>query len=187
MKNDEWQGLIPDFTENGDKELGSRVVVFSQFKPPLEELERRCKMAGISVARFDGDTPDDVRLLVKKDVDRRECGQPEYREANDNYKFQVVLCNYRTGGVGLNFTAMTETIFMDEEWNPGKAEQAMNRTSRIGQIEETNVHILRIPGTIDTWMRDLNEDKAEMIEGFEGATKDTAKSLLDAMKNGDII
>jgi SNF2 family DNA or RNA helicase len=135
------------------------------------------------VARFDGDTPESERVKIKEDVDRRTCEAPDYGQ----YKYQVVLCNYRTGGVGLNFTAMTETIFMDEEWNPGKADQAMGRTDRIGQTEETNVHILRVPGTIDTWMVNLNEEKADIISGFESATKDTAKSLLDAMKSGDII
>jgi SNF2 family DNA or RNA helicase len=182
----ELQGLIPEFTEDGDKELGSRVVVFSQFKGPLAELERRLKTAGISVVRFDGDTPDDIRNQAKLDFDRKFCEQPDYNEGN-GYKWQVILCNYKTGGVGLNFTAATEMIVLDEEWNPGKADQAFGRIDRMGQTEETNVHILRIANSIDSWMVKLNEQKKEIIDGFESSASNVASDLLTAMKNGDII
>jgi SNF2 family DNA or RNA helicase len=182
----ELQGLIPEFTEDGDKELGSRVVVFSQFKGPLAELERRLKTAGISVVRFDGDTPDDIRNQAKLDFDRKFCEQPDYNEGN-GYKWQVILCNYKTGGVGLNFTAATEMIILDEEWNPGKADQAFGRIDRMGQTEETNVHILRIANSIDSWMVKLNEQKKEIIDGFESSASNVASDLLTAMKNGDII
>ena len=177
-----WTGLIPDLTEDGDMELGANVVVFSQFKGPLAELERRCNAAGISVVRFDGDTPQNIRDMAKIDFDRK------YREA-EGYtpKWQVILANYRTGGVGLNFTAATETIILDEEWNPGKADQAFGRTDRMGQTEETNVHILRIPNTIDSWMVAINQEKQDMIDGFEQTTEGLSDALLLAMRNGDIL
>lgn len=176
------EGLIPEFTEDGDKQLGARVAVFSQFKGPLEELERRCRNAGISVVRFDGDTPDAVAEEAKRDFDRRYADQEGY-----NYKWQVILANYRKGGVGLNFTSVTETIILDEEWNPGKQEQAYGRTDRIGQTQENNIHIIRIPRTIDSWMVALNEEKANLIQGFEATTGNLADNLLDALKNGDIL
>lgn len=174
------EGLIPDFTGNGDFTNGERVVVFSQFKGPLKGLETRLKDAGISVIRFDGDTPQQIRDQIKIDFDRKFCEAPGYEP-----KWQVVLCNYRTGGVGLNFTAATQTIFLDEEWNPGKADQAMNRTHRIGQTEETTVHILRIENSIDSWMANLIESKRSMIDGFESEI-DLQASLLKSMSDGDL-
>lgn len=175
-------GLLWDLTEEGNMELGSNVVVFSQFKGPLAELEKRCKAVGISVVRFDGDTPQSIRDEAIKDFDRK------FREA-EGYepKWQVILANYRTGGVGLNFTAATEMIITDEEWNPGKADQAFGRIDRMGQTEETNVHILRIPRTIDDWMVALNQEKADLIAGFESKTEGISDALLLAMRNGDII
>lgn len=183
---DEWQGLIPEYTEDGDKQLGARVVVFSQFKGPLEELERRCKEAGISVVRFDGDTPDSIRDAAKLDFDRKYCEDPAYNNGN-GYKWQVLLANYKTGGVGLNFTAATETIILDREWNPGKEDQAFGRTDRLGQTQETNVTILRINNTIDVWMDALIEEKNEMIDGFNSVAQPLSDRLLDALKNGDIL
>ena len=184
--DDSWDGLIPEFTEDGDKEFGSRVVVFSQFKGPLAELERRLKLAGISVVRFDGDTPQAIRDQAKLDFDRKYCEQPDYNNGQ-SYKWQVILCNYKTGGVGLNFTAATETIILDKEWNPGKEDQAFGRTDRLGQTEHTNVHIIRIEKTIDAWMDDINEQKANLIAGFNEVAEPLSTQLLDALKSGDIL
>jgi SNF2 family DNA or RNA helicase len=78
-------------------------------------------------------------------------------------------------------------IILDEEWNPGKADQAFGRIDRMGQTEETNVHILRIANSIDSWMVKLNEQKKEIIDGFESSASNVASDLLTAMKNGDII
>lgn len=176
----EWEGMLPDFTGNGDKTNGERVVVFSQFKGPLKELEARCNEAGISVVRFDGDTPEDIRNQVKRDFDRKHLSE------NGEYKWQVILANYRTGGVGLNFTAATQMIVLDEEWNVGKNEQAYARIDRIGQTEETAVHILRLQSTVDTWMAELIENKRNMVEGFE-TNAEMANDMLKRMQDGDMI
>lgn len=158
-------GLAPELVESGE-----RVVIFSQFKSPLIELERRMNKVGIRVARFDGDTPQSKRDTIKIDFDRKFTGE-------SNYQFDVLLCNYRTGGVGLNFTAATQIIILDEEWNPGKAEQAYGRVHRIGQTEKSTVHILRLARTIDEWMANLIEGKKAMIDGFDNATE-----VLDLLK-----
>lgn len=173
----EYEGLVPDFTGMGDMTNGERMVIFSQFKGPLRELERRINAAGISVVRLDGDTPNDIRNEIKDNFNRKLVEDPD---SPVEAKWQVLLANYKTGGVGLNFTDATHAILLDEEWNPGKEEQAMNRIDRIGQTEENFVHILRLNNTIDTWMADLIEDKRDMIEGFE--EKATAEMLLDFLK-----
>ena len=175
----DYEGLAVDFTGSGDKVNGERVVVFSQFKGPLKELERRMNNAGISCVRFDGDTPEDLRNEVKRDFDRK------YAEEID-YKWQVVLCNYKTGGVGLNFTAATQMIIIDEEWNVGKNEQAYARIDRMGQTEETTVHILRLSNTVDSWMAALIENKRNMVEGFESSAEMQAE-LFRKMQNGEIL
>jgi SNF2 family DNA or RNA helicase len=161
---------------------GERTVVFSQFKAGMREAARRLNEMGVSAVVFDGETPEHTRDAIKIDFDRTYCDKPDYQK-----KWQVVLCNYKTGGVGLNFTGATQTIIMDEEWNPGKNEQAYGRTDRIGQTQESTVHILRINNSIDTWMAALNDHKAKVVGGFETATAGLATSLLEAMDSGEII
>ena len=77
-------------------------------------------------------------------------------------------------------------IILDSEWNGGKADQAYGRIDRMGQTEETIVHVLEIEGTIDAWMSALVEDKRAMVEGFT-STADLAQALLAAMKSGEIL
>lgn len=178
----EYEGLVPDYTAMGDKINGDRVVVFSQFKGPLAELERRMKTAGISVVRFDGDTPEHIRNQVKVDFDRTYVDStPGYE-----YKWQVCLANYKSGGQGLNFNHATHAIILDEEWNAGKRDQAYGRMDRIGQTEENSVDVLRLDKTIDTWLASLIDNKEAMVEGFESNAA-MANSMLDAMRNGEMM
>jgi SNF2 family DNA or RNA helicase len=160
--NKDGEGLIPELTADGDLVEGERVVVFSQFKTALKELETRlAKYApDISVCRYDGDTNERVQEEIKLDFDRK------YTDPQ-KAKYQVMLANYKKGGQGLNFTGATQMILMDEEWNPGKEEQAMGRLDRMGQTEETTVHVLRMQNSIDTWMAELIEQKRDMIAGFD--------------------
>jgi SNF2 family DNA or RNA helicase len=173
----EWVGLIPEFANEGE-----RVVLFSQFKQPLKEIERRLKVAGISVVRYDGDTPDHIANEVQIDFDRRYYGEDSTRTP----KWQVVLAHYKKGGVGLNFTHATQMIILDEEWNPGKVDQAYGRIDRMGQTEETTVHVLRVKNSVDEWLAALIESKANMISGFEDQVS-LAQELLDKMRSGEIL
>jgi SNF2 family DNA or RNA helicase len=167
----EGNGLAPQLI-NDEQE---RVVLFSQFKQPLIELERRLLAAGISVVRYDGDTPDSLRQQIQIDFDRK------YQEEGQPYRWDIVLGHYKTGGTGINLNAATQMIILDEEWNPGKEDQAYGRIDRMGQNEETTVHVLRNTGTIDEWMANLIAQKRNMIEGFETHI-DLEQELLDILR-----
>lgn len=161
---------------------GHRQVVFSQFKTALAELERRIAAAGLRVVRLDGDTPEALRSEIKTNF---------YRAKGEVPKWDVLLCNYKTGGVGLNLTSITKTHILDEEWNPGKRDQAYARSARMGQSEETDVYVYRIPGTIDTWMSNTIYRKEKLIGEFteemiEEQT-DMTTSLRDAIESGEIL
>ena len=156
---------------------GNRVAVFSQFKTGLAELESRIGGLGLRVVRFDGDTPNNLKSAIKTNFDK---------SAGEEAKWDIVLCNYKTGGIGLNLTAATHTIIMDEEWNPGKRDQAYARTHRMGQDEQTFVHVVRLSHTVDTWLADLIADKEDLIGGFDSATSDIQRKMLDAIKDGKL-
>jgi SNF2 family DNA or RNA helicase len=163
---------------------GRRQVVFSQFKTALAELERRLTVAGLRVARLDGDTPRDLRGTIKSDFYRGH-GDAEYR-------YDILLANYKTGGTGLNLTAATVIHILDEEWNPGRRDQAYRRTDRIGQVEEQDVYIYRIPASIDTWMSNIIHRKEKLVNEFAGTMRgdtvdDMVDSLREQMLSGELI
>lgn len=141
---------------------GKRSVVFSQFKTALVALEKRLVAEGIKVARFDGDTPAEMRNLIKKDFKRTN---DEADEAPA--RFDVVLCNYKTGGVGLTLTRATYMLKLDEEWNPGKKDQSTARIWRIGQTEKVLIETLRVKSSVDMWMKTLIEMKQSIVSGLD--------------------
>jgi SNF2 family DNA or RNA helicase len=158
------ESIKMDWVEHKLKELrngSKRIAVFSQFKTALAELERRLIADGFKVVRYDGDTDKETKAKVKRDFDRKHV------EITNEWEWDIVLCNFKTGGVGLNFTHATEMIMLDEEWNPGKNAQAYARVHRIGQTEEQNIWIPRLKGAIDGWMKALNDMKKDIISGFD--------------------
>lgn len=162
---------------------GERVVLFSQFKSALTELQSRLYNMEtdsgnfISSVRYDGDTPQSLRSEIKTNWDKKN---------GEAKKWDVLLANYKVGGTGLNLTAATTTIILDEEWNPGKRDQAYGRTRRLGQDQTTFVHVLRIERTVDTWLARLIEEKEAVIGGFESAAIDMQQEWLKAFNSGEM-
>ena len=177
--NGDTEGLLPEIVAD------ERVVIFSQFKEPLRELHRRCEKAGIKSIVLDGDTPSNIREEIRRDFDLRET--PD----RANSKWDVVLCNYKVGGIGLNFTAATQMIVVDEEWNPGKRDQAYDRIHRIGQDKPVTIHVLRcrLPvkgyesAGIDMWLAGIIAEKESLVAGFNEAT-DLAAAGKEALDKG---
>jgi SNF2 family DNA or RNA helicase len=154
----EENGLLADLCEGGLSE-GQSSVVFSQFKAPLRELDRRLTEAGIKSVVLDGDTPERLRDEIIRDFDRRHTNEADAR-------WQVCLANYRVGGVGVTLTRATEVILLDSEWSGGREEQAMDRVHRIGQVEDVTVHKIVMDKTIDKWLEGIVAHKRNMTDGF---------------------
>lgn len=173
----EWNGLIPDTVED------ERIVLFSQFKAPLREIHRRCLLAGYSTVILDGDTSDADKQMIHKDFDNKHTPNRE------DSKYDIVLCNYKVGGVGLNLTAATQAIILDEEWNPGKRDQAYDRIHRIGQDKPVTINVIRNAGTIDDWLAGIMEAKEDVVEGFNNTMVDvdSFKEFLDGMGDSGLI
>lgn len=170
-EGNEWEGLIPDVVED------ERVIVFSQFKAPLQELKKRIENAGFRAVILDGSTPATLRDEIRHDFDRSK--NPD----RANAKWDVLLANYKAGGTGLTLTNATQLITLDEEWNPGKRDQAWDRVYRIGQTESVTIHVIRTKNTIDTWLAGLIDDKEKIVDGFQSATL-SGSDLKSAIENG---
>lgn len=136
---------------------GRRQIVFSQFQTALVALQARLERDGYRVARFDGSTPDSTRAAIKEDF---------YRAGGADHRWDIVLVHYRSGGTGLNLQQATVTHILDEEWNPGRRDQAYARTHRMGQEQETEVFVYRVPGGVDSWMANLIRRKERIIGDF---------------------
>jgi SNF2 family DNA or RNA helicase len=163
---------------------GRRQVLFSQFTTAINAFADILESHGLRVAKLTGKTPKPLRDEIKRNF---------FRGAKEEPRWDIVLCNYKTGGTGLNLTDATATHIIDEEWNPGKRDQAYARTDRIGQTEENDVYVYRMPASVGTWMANTIYRKERMVSEFaDTITKDanaevSVESILDAIKNGDIL
>ena len=144
--------------EHAVEHSDERQVVFSQFSTALVELEQRFIEAGFTAVRLDGSTPKGVRTKVKSNF---------YRAKEEKPLWDIVLVNYKTGGAGLNLTSCTVTHLLDSEWNPGNEDQALHRTYRIGQEEETTVYRYLTPKTIDIRLEAIKRRKRKLVDAFK--------------------
>jgi SNF2 family DNA or RNA helicase len=154
------------------EEAGERYVLFSQFREAIDEFAKR---RGDSCATFHGGTSTKEAELIKDNFDRSMGQEP---------KWKGVAAHYKKGGVGLTLTAATQCIILDEEWSPAMNEQAYARINRMGQTEETSVHIIHLKNTIDQWLHDLIEEKKKIVDGFE--TELTFSQLADVFTSMDM-
>lgn len=155
-------------------EEGERCIVFSQFRGGLDELARRL---GPRTAVYHGDVSERVRDQIQLDFDVKTAPvQPRW----DN-----VCAVYKSGGTGLNFNTATHMFMLDLEWNPGKEDQATGRMDRMGQTRDMYVHKFYVSNSVDYWMQEIIDMKAEMVEGFMSQAE-LMQSAFDKLRNGEM-
>jgi hypothetical protein len=131
----------------GAVEQGEKVIVFSCFEEPLQELARQL---GTSAVVVTGKTPAHQRQSI---VDRFQ----------EDESVRVFLANIIAGGVGLNLTAATQVVFNDLDWVPANHWQAEDRAYRIGQARTVNVTYMTAANTLDDFVQTVLGTKAALI------------------------
>lgn len=159
-------------------EEGERVVVFSKFKKPLTVMNNHfVKKREFSTTTATGDDLQWHRTEVRKDFDLKTADP-------DHPKWHAVFATYEAFGTGINLNAARHVVLLDSEWNPGKEDQAIGRIDRLNSVDQANVHMFEVKGTIDTFMAQLMDIKRDLTEGFE--TTITAADLLKGIAEGEI-
>ncbi|KAI5257177.1 hypothetical protein E4T42_01197 [Aureobasidium subglaciale] len=124
-----------------------KILIFSGFTTALDYCEDLLATKGSNQndapfrhVRFDGSTQRAVRNL-------------QIRLFNDpSSEYKIMLISTRAGGLGLNLTAASDVIFLDEDWNPQVTLQAEARSHRIGQTKPVTIYKLLSSGTVEEQM-----------------------------------
>lgn len=161
---DKAEEIVAEAVEDGD-----RIIVFSWFRGAISELERRCQEAGLRVATITGDISDRERQTRIDDFNTN------YTKVGEHL-YDVLICQYKTASTGLNLNGAQQTLFIEREWNPGKEEQAADRTRRLDSKYETIVHLLHCEGTVTELIDAIHDQKKSMLEGFQ-ADVDLAEAM----------
>lgn len=126
---------------------GKKVLIFAGLNKTLDLCEDLLTLKGANTVsnasfrytRFDGSTSRARRNL-------------DIRLFNAESDVKVMLISTRAGGLGINLTAATNVVFMDEDWNPQVSVQAEARAHRIGQTQKVTIYRLCTQGTVEEQM-----------------------------------
>jgi superfamily II DNA or RNA helicase len=131
-----------------------RMLIFSQFRTQLQEIEKCISDRGWESLRLDGQTRNRQQL-----VDRfQHAGGPP-----------VFLISLKAGGYGLNLTAADTVVHFDPWWNPAAEAQATDRAHRIGQTRPVTVYRLLTRGTVEEKVVRLQSKKRELATSIDEA------------------
>lgn len=136
-----------------------RVLVFSQFRQQLVEIEKSLAAHGWTWLRLDGQTANRQKLV------------DEFQSTNGPAVFLISL---KAGAYGLNLTAADTVIHFDPWWNPAAENQATDRAHRIGQTRPVTVYRLLTRGTVEEKVLRLQAGKRALAAAIDEAGSDNA-------------
>jgi SNF2 family DNA or RNA helicase len=133
-------------------DAGLKAVVFTQFRPTIDCLLRRCEAEGIKTWAHHGGIPRPQRQVNVRDWSAHEGPA-------------VMIGMYQTMGRGLTLTAARHVLIVDKLYTPGGMSQAEDRCHRIGADETQPVQIIEFIArrTHEQRIEQILDAKGEMI------------------------
>jgi len=128
---------------------GEKVVVFSTFKEPVEQLAK-------ALAKY-------KPLVATGDTKDAEVEQIKAAFMTDKAR-KVLLGTWQKMGTGHTLTSACYMIFIDTPWTYSVYLQACDRIHRIGQTKPVTVYNLMCVNTIDERVQDILETKKALSE-----------------------
>lgn len=139
--------VLSKFVEELVIKQKKKILIFSGFTHVLDHCEDLLYYKGANqhnapfrYLRLDGGS-----ARAKRNLDIRL-----FNDASS--EFRVFLISTKAGGLGLNLTAASEIIFLDEDWNPQVTLQAEARAHRIGQTSPVTIYKICTQGTVEEQM-----------------------------------
>ena len=152
--------------DEGDPEL--KVLVFTEFVPTQQMLQRFLVERGFSIACLNG----------SMDMDER-------KKAQDSFAGEArILISTDAGGEGLNLQFCHVVINYDIPWNPMRIEQRIGRVDRIGQNHVVRAINFVFENSVEHRVREVLEEKLAVI--FEEFGIDKTGDVLDSAQAGQI-
>jgi SWI/SNF-related matrix-associated actin-dependent regulator 1 of chromatin subfamily A len=147
-------------------ESGEKIVVFAWHKEIVQELKKAI--------------PGTVSITGDDSMDQRQKAVDGFQ--NDP-KIQVIICNIKSGGVGITLTASSRVAFIELPWHPADCEQCEDRTHRIGQKNSVQCDYLLGHETIDEYIYKLIENKRDIVNQVTGAEEEIETNMVDEFIN----
>lgn len=143
---------------------GRQILLFTQyveFADPLAEFLTAVYRQPVPV--YKGANTVDQRRTVVKDF---QAG-----------KYQMLVVSLRAGGTGINLTAASIVIHLDQWWNPAVETQATDRAYRIGQQRNVDVYTFVTAGTLEEHIASIIEKKQQLQQAIIGKNENWIAEL----------
>ena len=147
-------------------EAGEKIVVFAWHKEMVAELKRA--------------VPGSVTIVGDDSMDERQRSVDSFQK---DPKVQVIICNIKSGGVGITLTASSRVIFIELPWHPADCEQCEDRCHRIGQHDSVECTYFLGHETIDEYIYSIIEKKREIVNQVTGAEDNIETNMVDEFIN----
>ncbi len=133
-------------------EEGDKALVFTQFAEFGTLLQRKLSQY------FD----QEILYLHGQTPQRRR--DEMVARFNKPHGPSIFILSLRAGGLGLNLAAANHVFHFDRWWNPAVEDQATDRSYRIGQTKNVQVHKFVCSGTIEEKIDELLETKRKLCD-----------------------
>lgn len=153
-----------DFLLKLVRELGEKVIVFTEYRATQQYLRWRFEQAGVAALGFDGSLSSS----------RKEWTRELFRRHGQ------VLVSTESGGEGYNFQFCAHVVNFDLPWNPMRLEQRIGRVHRLGQTRDVHIYNLATRRTIEEHILLLLYEKINMFQMILGELD----SILSHLKLG---
>lgn len=139
-----------------DDERRDQVVVFSNFKDPLEMLKVRLEPQ----YNINGDqTRPGIPYLELRQADNDKQRYEKWALTFPKKEHQVFMSTLSLGAESISLTSASTCIFIDRSWSPKDNIQAESRVWRPGQKEVANIIHINAEYTVDDRVFQTNETK----------------------------
>ena len=124
------------------------MVVFLHHRETIIALSEM--LQAYSPRMIKGDTPLAERDKIVQDFQKGE-------------KTRILICNIKSGGVGLTLTRASHVVFVEMPWTAAEVHQAIDRCHRIGQKDSVLAQFLIIENSIDAFILNKILEKELMV------------------------
>ena len=149
---------LPQFNEYMAEILDTekKIIVFGHHKDVIAGIQKYLDSKGIKHVTVDGSTSPNKK-------------QASIDAFQTDPTTRVFIGNIRAAGVSITLTEASQVLFAEQDWTPGKMDQASKRAHRIGQKNKVIVHNVVFDNTLDANMAHIIATK-----------RSVARRMLDA-------
>lgn len=166
-KLDELMDIIDEL--EWDEDDKQPVVVFSNFKGPLELLKARFNKAN-DKARMDG-RPQPYPYIHLAQEDDDQTRYQKWAIQFPQLRHRIFMATLQLGSESINLTPAHHVVFLDRSWSPKDNSQGIGRIRRPGQEGQPVVINIEAVNTTDQRIENVNDMKSGWFRQIFGTAE----------------